>query len=136
MFRHRFLTPVMMPGMDLKSDQKVVGYTPDVCTTIALVSMSCQAGHYYNTQYSQVAKTDHTFSRQHAVRLRVETHRFISPAPLPRGLCSYQITRPTQPNTSELVSSPPQLFRVNNPWSNGRAVELTATLWCPWGQRY
>jgi hypothetical protein len=54
----------MMPGMDLKSDQKVVGYTPDVCTTIALVSMSCQAGHYCTLNGSQLGKVDGYFVYQ------------------------------------------------------------------------
>ena len=42
------------------------------------------------------------------------------------------LTRTLHPNTSKWVKAPsPTLVSVNITWSQGRDIELTATLWCP-----
>ena len=46
------------------------------------------------------------------------------------------LTRTLHPNTSKWVKAPsPTLVSVNITWSQGRDIELTATLWCPCGWR-
>lgn len=74
------------------------GKLQDIHATFVPLGISCQAGCYCNTQYSQVAKTVHISPRQHAVRLRVEIHRFTSPAATWNSSNIGSLVRPILPN--------------------------------------
>lgn len=56
------LGPTRAPGMAvLIYNQKVVGYSHDVCITTVPVNMSCQDSHYCNSQGLKLGKTDDFF---------------------------------------------------------------------------
>lgn len=57
-FLLRFIVLDMCPllWIRLKFNQKVVGYHPNIHATIAPISLSCQAYHYYSLQSSELHK--------------------------------------------------------------------------------
>ena len=58
-----YLYQVWVPfdGVDLKSNQKVVGYSMMFCATVVPLGISCQASHYCSSQSSQLGKTSDLF---------------------------------------------------------------------------
>lgn len=65
---HRFLATmsgiVSSCRVELKSKQKIIGYSHDINAIFALMGMTCQATHYSSSQSSQLCNTDDYFFAQ------------------------------------------------------------------------